>query len=452
MPEAGRSMKVSIVGAGYVGLVTGACLAEQGHDVICVDVDQAKVEKIRRGVTPIHEPGLENLLRRNVGVRLRATTSVAEAVSASELIFITVGTPFGDRGIDLGFIRSAVVAVGEALRNTTTYRVVVVKSTVIPGTTDDVVLPLLERTSGRKAGSDFGVGVNPEFLTEGEAISDFMSPDRLVFGGIDERTVDKLAEVYAAFPEVDQVRTNNRTAEMIKYGSNALLATMISFSNEIGNLCRVLGDVDAVDVMRGIHLSHYLRPRALAQGRVKAPITSFLWPGCGFGGSCLPKDVKALVAQGKGLGRPMELLDAVLNVNARQPDEVFTLLGRHFATLEGVRVTVLGLAFRPDTSDMRESPAIPIVDELLRRGARVTAYDPAATDEARRLFGGVPVTVCEDLEGALVGAEAIIVVTRWEEFRRLTELQPKLDPLPVVIDGRRMLEPDSMARYEGVGR
>ena len=445
-------MKVSIVGAGYVGLVTGACLAEQGHDVICVDVDQAKVEKIRRGVTPIHEHGLENLLRRNIGVRLRATTSVAEAVSASELIFITVGTPFGDQGIDLAFIRSAVVAVGEALRNTTTYRVVVVKSTVIPGTTDDVVLPLLEKTPERKAGSDFGVGVNPEFLTEGEAISDFMSPDRLVFGGIDERTVAKLAEVYAAFPEVDQVRTNNRTAEMIKYGSNALLATMISFSNEIGNLCRVLGDVDAVDVMRGIHLSHYLRPRALAQGRVKAPITSFLWPGCGFGGSCLPKDVKALVAQGKGLGRPMELLDAVLNVNARQPDEVFTLLGRHFATLEGVRVTVLGLAFRPDTSDMRESPAIPIVDELLRRGARVTAYDPAATDEARRLFGGVPVTVCEDFEGALVGAEAIIVVTRWEEFRRLTELQPKLDPLPVVIDGRRMLEPDSIARYEGVGR
>ncbi len=286
-------MRVSIIGTGYVGLVTGACLAEKGHQVTCVDIDQRRVDALNRAESPIFEAGLDELLRAHVGGRLRATTDLTQAVLDSELTLVAVGTPFDGREIDLTAVSGATRQVGEALKLKASYHVVVIKSTVVPGTTDGHVLPILEDASGKKAGAGFGVAMNPEFLSEGEAVRDFLFPDRIVLGGIDERSIDALARLYEPFDDVPRIRTNTRTAEMIKYASNALLATLISFSNELANLGAALGGIDSVDVMRGVHLSQYFRGRN-ADGL--PPITSFLAAGCGYGGSCLPKDVSALVA------------------------------------------------------------------------------------------------------------------------------------------------------------
>jgi len=445
-------MKVAVIGTGYVGLVTGVCLAERGHEVVCVDMDAAKVAAINQGIPPIFERGLEPLLQRNVADRrLRASTDLPAAIAGADLSLIAVGTPFDGRQIDLTQIRTVAREIGAALATRDGYHVVVVKSTVVPGTTDDVVRPILEEASGRKAGVDFGVGMNPEFLTEGEAVSDFMEPDRIVLGGIDARTIAVLEELYASFTGVARVHTNNKTAELTKYTSNALLATMISFSNEIANLCAAVGDVDVVDVMRGVHLSRYLSSVLPDGSRVAPGIVSFLAAGCGFGGSCLPKDVNALIAHGARAGVPMDVLKAVIRVNERQAGRMLRLLGRHFASLAGVRVAVLGLSFRPDTNDMRESPAVPLVEQLLAAGARVAAYDPAATAEARKVFAGQPVRLCGSLEEVVADAEAVLLVTRWEEFRRVPALIERLERPPVLIDGRRFLDKRSVARYEGIG-
>jgi UDPglucose 6-dehydrogenase len=286
--------RISVIGTGYVGLVSGACFAELGHDCTCVDLDPVKVDKINRGIAPIHENGLDALLEKHVGKSLRATTDLGAAVHATDITFIAVGTPFDGQRIDLGFIRTAARQIGEALRDKDSYHVVIVKSTVVPGTTDDVVLAEIEKASGKKAGVDFGVGMNPEFLTEGVAVDDFMRPDRIVLGGIDERTIDVQKQVYERFASTPVQATNNKTAEMIKYASNSVLATMISFSNEIGNLCSALGGVDIAQVMEGVHRARYFTTTLPDGQRVKAPISSFLWAGCGYGGSCLPKDTQAL--------------------------------------------------------------------------------------------------------------------------------------------------------------
>lgn len=444
-------MKIAIVGTGYVGLVSGACFAEIGHEVTCVDVDAAKVDLINGGAAPIFEVGLDDLLRRHVGKRLRATCDLAGAVQGAEATFIAVGTPFDGTNIDLTYIRAVSRQVGSAIASIEGYHTVVVKSTVVPGTTDSVVRPLLEEASGKKAGIDFGVGMNPEFLTEGTAVDDFMRPDRIVVGGMDERTVEVLAGIYAAFPAVPIVRTNNKTAEMIKYTSNAVLAALISFSNEIGNLCARLGDIDVVDVMKGVHLARYFTSPVNGGAPVTAPITSFLYAGCGFGGSCLPKDVKALVAQGEGVGVRMPLLSAVLDINKDQPNRVIEIAERRFKAMAGVKVAILGLAFKPDTDDMRESPAIPIIDALLERGAVVSAYDPVATGAARRVLSERRVRFVDDLATALSGAGVAIIITSWAEFQQVPTLLASMEAPPFVIDGRRMLDRRTVKDYAGIG-
>jgi UDPglucose 6-dehydrogenase/GDP-mannose 6-dehydrogenase len=444
-------MRVSIVGAGYVGLVTAACLADKGHDVVCVDVAVDKVQKINDAVPPFVEPGLAELLRKHAGVRLQATTDLRRAVLGTDVTFIAVGTPYDGRTIDLTHLKSAATGIGDALRDKPTYHLVVVKSTVVPGTTDDVVRPLLEAMSGRRVGLDFGVGMNPEFLTEGEAINDFMLPDRLVLGGVDARSQDVLAEIYAGFPDVARIRTNNKTAEMIKYASNAVLATLISFSNELANLCAALRGVDIAEVMEGVHASRYLTSVTDGASTVTAPIASFLWAGCGFGGSCLPKDLKALIAHGDRAGVDMRLLDAVMQVNDDQPLQILALLERHFPSLHGIRVTVLGLAFRPGTDDIRESPAVPIIRQLLARGAAVRVYDPVARPSLDALFGEPAPGSAASLAEAIDGAQAIVLVTRWAEFADLPRRLEGIEPAPVVVDGRRMLPKRAIARYEGIG-
>lgn len=444
-------MHISVIGTGYVGLVSGVCFAEIGHDCTCVDVDASKVERINRGEPPIHEAGLEAMLRRLAGQRLRATTDLRRAVLESEITFIAVGTPFDGQRIDLAYVREASRQIGAALREKDGFHVVVVKSTVVPGTTDEVVRDELERASGKVAGRDFGVGMNPEFLTEGTAVEDFMHPDRIVIGGGDPRSIEAQRRVYATFADTPTLETNNKTAEMIKYASNSVLATLISFSNEIGNVCSTLGDVDVADVMRGVHLARYFSPLVPGHGRVRAPITSFLWAGCGYGGSCLPKDTKALSAHAAAHGAPMPLLDAVIATNLAQPARMIGLLERHLGALAGRRVALLGLAFKEDTDDMRESPSIPIARELLARGVEVVGYDPVARESARAALPAA-VRLVDSLEQALQGIDAALLITRWAEFERVPALLAGRADAPLLIDGRRIIAPGAVPKYAGIGR
>jgi UDPglucose 6-dehydrogenase len=441
-------MNVSIIGTGYVGVVTGACLAEKGHNVTCVDIDPNRVAALNRAESPIFEAGLDELMRRNVGRTLRATTDLPAAVSDSDLTMIAVGTPSNGQTIDLAAVTAASRQIGSTLRNKNAYHVVVVKSTVVPGTTDLHVIPALEAAAGKRAGVDFGVAINPEFLSEGEAVHDFMFPDRIVLGGSDTRTLDVLEELYRPFPAAPRIRTNTRTAELIKYTSNALLANLISFSNEIANLCSALGGIDVMEVMRGVHSSQYFGNRN-TEGL--PPIVSFLRAGCGFGGSCLPKDVKALIAHGKQAGLPMSLLESVIAVNEEQPRKVVALLEKHWADLTGIRVAVLGLAFKPGTNDVRDSPAFPILRELLERGAVLKAFDPVAMNKARQVLNDADITYCDSLSEALLDIDAAIVVTPWPEFREVPAFLRTRHPAPVFVDGRRAFERGSVERYEGIG-
>ncbi|MFZ7124525.1 MAG: UDP-glucose dehydrogenase family protein [Desulfobacterales bacterium] len=445
-------MNVSVIGSGYVGLVSAACLAELGHDVVCVDIDASKVEEINRGRSPIHEPGLDDILKKNIGKRMKASCNLNEAVLGSDLSLIAVGTPYrGDR-IDLTHIEEVSRQIGTVLKEKDGYHLVVVKSTVVPGTTDGIVLPLLEKTSGKTAGKDFGIGMNPEFLREGEAVKDFMNPDRIVLGAIDDRSRDALSALYDCFPSTDKILTTPKTAEMIKYTSNSLLAALISFSNEIGNLCSAIGDgVDVVEVMKAVHLDKRLSPILDNGRRVVPAITTYLEAGCGFGGSCFPKDVKALIAYGRDFDQPMGLMREVIRINDAQPGRVVELLDGIFPSLEGVRVSVLGLAFKPGTDDIRESPAIAVVKNLLERKAIVSAYDPVAAGNARKALEMHDIDYCESLSQAVARADAVVVMTRWEEFNQLPNLLQSANPEVVVVDGRRMLDKSTVRRYAGIG-
>ncbi|MDH3680809.1 MAG: UDP-glucose/GDP-mannose dehydrogenase family protein, partial [Acidimicrobiia bacterium] len=401
-------MKLSVIGTGYVGLVSGVCLAHVGHDVQCVDIDEAKVGRINAGECPIHEDGLPDLLAGVLGERFSATTDLVSAVHGSDLTLIAVGTPFGEERIDLAQITAAARSVGEALGTKDGYHVVAVKSTVVPGTTEDVVLPLLAESSGRKAGDDFGVGMNPEFLREGVAVGDFLDPDRIVVGGIDERTRTVMAEVYAPFEGTDLITTTPSTAEMIKYTANSLLATLISFSNEIGNLSAAVG-VDVVDVLDGVHLDHRFAPlladAATAGERVRPAMLTYLFAGCGFGGSCFPKDVKALAAHARAAGVEVPVLRGALEVNEHQPAKLVDLVVG--AVDAPARVVVLGAAFKPGTDDIRESPTLRIVPGLVAAGYDVVLHDPIALDNARAHFGA-SVAYEPDLGAAVSDAESVV--------------------------------------------
>jgi UDPglucose 6-dehydrogenase len=442
-------MRVAVVGTGYVGLVTAVGLAELGHAVTCIDIDEHKVAALNRGEPPIFERGLEPLLQRNLGARLHATTDLAAAVADSELTFICVGTPSRpDGSIDVSFVQAAGEQIGAALATTAGFHAVIVKSTVVPGTTDEVVRPACERTSGKRAGVDFGIGVNPEFLTEGQAVDDFLRPDRIVVGG-DDRTVAALRELYAGFEGVPIVQTNVPTAEMIKYASNAMLANAISFANEIANLGSAIGGIDAADVMRGVRLSRYLTTPLSDGTAVTALLSSFYEAGCGYGGSCLPKDVAALAARGRQVGSPLQLLEAVADINDHQPARLVDLLWRELGPLPGRRITILGLAFKPDTDDVRSSPSFPVLRLLRESGAEITVHDPVVGPDA--VDGMSEVTYTVDLADAVKQAEAVVIITRWDDYRRLPELISQLDPPPLVVDGRRMLERTSVPSYTGIG-
>ncbi|MCK4714372.1 MAG: UDP-glucose/GDP-mannose dehydrogenase family protein [Candidatus Aenigmarchaeota archaeon] len=427
-------MKISVIGSGYVGIVTGACFAELGNHVILVDVIRDKVEKINSGISPIYEEKLDRMLKKNIGHgRLHATTHMEKAILDTHLTFIAVGTPSKrDGSVDLIYIKKAAEEIGKALKKKDEYHTIVVKSTVIPGTTENVILPVVERFSGKKAGRGFGVAMNPEFLKEGMAVADFMNPDRVIIGAIDGKSAERVFALYRDF-KCPVMKTNPRTAEMIKYASNAFLATKISFSNEIGNLCKRLG-IDSYEVADGMgHDSRIER--------------KFLNSGIGYGGSCFPKDVKAIIAKGKKTGLKMETLDAVESVNREQPLRLIEMLREKLPSLRGKKVAVLGLAFKPGTDDIREAPSLLIVPELLKSGASVKAYDPKAAENFRKEFPELEYMSSAD--AAIEGVDACLLLTEWDEFKKLTDEDFKGMRGDIIIEGRKILNPERV-KFEGI--
>lgn len=447
-------MKISVMGTGYVGLVSGTCLAERGHQVTCIDIRSEVVQEINAGRPPIHEIGLDNLLRsaRDKGM-LSATTDAKTAILDSDVTLICVGTPTVDGRMDMSQIVAAAKEIGSALASKRGYHVVAVKSTVLPGTTEGPVKAAIESHSGKKVGDGWGLCMNPEFLREGRAVEDFRVPDRIVVGATDSMTAEVFLNVYADFT-CPKLVTTPRTAEMIKYVSNSLLATMISFSNEIGNMCSAVPGVDARLVWKGVHLDRRLTPINGPVGGA-AGVTEYLWHGLGFGGSCFPKDVAALRSFGRTVGEQTRMLDAVLDINADQPLRMVALLEKELS-LAGKTVAVLGLAFKPGTDDLRESPALPLVAELRKKGAKVLVHDPIAMPHAKKRPEFRDVVFAEDWAEALRKSDACCLVTAWPEYRSIqpTNFQ-KLMTRALVIDGRGVFEPAAMAAagvvWRGVG-
>jgi len=433
-------MKIAVVGTGYVGLVLGACLAENGNAVVCVDKDEAKIKTLRSGKMPIYEPGLEELVRRNEQEeRLSFTTDLPSAVEASEIVFIAVGTPQGEDGsADLQHVLAVASDVGKAMRG---YTVVVDKSTVPVGTARKVHETIAANTT-----HPFSVVSNPEFLKQGAAIEDFMKPDRVVVGTEpgDQRAIGIMRELYAPFTRTGApiLMMDTASAELCKYAANAILAARISFMNEIANVCELVGaDVDQVRKAIG------------ADRRIGS---SFLFPGVGYGGSCFPKDVKALLKSAEDRGYDFRILHAVEQVNGLQKERLVQKMERHFKDLKGRTIALWGLAFKPRTDDMRDAPAIPIINGLLARGANVRAYDPAAAPVASRIFNG-RISLYEKSYDALAGADALAIVTEWNEFREpdFGKMRSLLRE-PVVFDGRNIYSPEHMRalgfQYFSIGR
>jgi UDPglucose 6-dehydrogenase len=431
-------MRIAVVGTGYVGLVVGACLAEHGNDVVCVDNDEVKVRSLRRGKIPIYEPGLEELVRRNRQEgRLVFTTALAKAVRNSQIIFIAVGTPAGEDGsADLQYVLTVARDLAKAMNG---YKVIVNKSTVPVGTVSKV-----RDVVRRETTHPFSVVSNPEFLKQGAAIDDFMKPDRVVIGAEDPRAADLMRELYAPFTRTGApvMVMDCASAELSKYAANAMLAARISFMNEVANVCELFG-ADADQVRRAI----------AADTRIGS---SFLFPGVGYGGSCFPKDVKALVRFAADAGYEFEILQAVDRVNERQKAKLVTKMEEHFGTLKGKTIAVWGLAFKPKTDDMREAPSLTIVNRLVAAGARVQAYDPQAEPVARRIFGN-RVAFADRSYDALATADALAIVTEWMEFREPDFARMKrLMRSPVIFDGRNIYTPEQMRAlgftYFSIGR
>jgi UDPglucose 6-dehydrogenase len=419
-------MNISIIGTGYVGLVTGVCFAKLGHNVICADTDEEKVTKINNRIPPIFEEGLEELLSKHHD-RIKATTDLKEALAHTSITFICVGTPSKDDGdIDLTAVQQVTKDIGNILREKTSWHLIVVKSTVLPGTTETRVKPLLEHHSGKKAGKEFGLAMNPEFLREGVAIQDFLNPDRIVIGTDDDRAELLLRELYQDF-HCPIITGSIAAAEMIKYASNAFLATKISFINELGNLCKKL-QIDTYEVADGMGLDTRI-------GR------AFLDAGIGWGGSCFPKDIRALLCLARKNNEPFNILKSVVKVNEDQPLKLLDVLLRHVPTLEGKTIGILGLAFKPNTDDIRESSVIPLVKQLLKNGAHIKAYDPQAMPSFKMRYPTIE--YCSSAEEVLK-ADAVIIATKWEEFKNLDFSEN------IVIDGRRLGEAKNAKIYEGV--
>ena len=439
-------MNITVVGTGYVGLVSGTCLAEVGNHVLCIDIDQSKIDRLNHGEIPIYEPGLEELVKKNVQAgRLSFSSDIKQGVDYGSIIFIAVGTPPDEDGsADLKHVLAVASDIGKYMND---YRVVVTKSTVPVGTADKVKNAVNTALQEKGSTTSFSVVSNPEFLKEGAAVDDFLKPDRIVVGAEDERAIQLMRDLYAPFNRNHErtIIMDIRSAEMTKYAANAMLATKISFMNEMANLAELLG-ADIENVRHGIgadpRIGYY-----------------FIYPGCGYGGSCFPKDVQALHRTAKSVGYDAQILDAVEAVNKRQKSVIVDKIVKRFGDdLQGMKFAVWGLAFKPETDDMREAPSRTIIEALWQLGATISAYDPVAEEEVERIYGKRDdLSLVSDPYDALTNADALIVVTEWKVFR-----SPDLDTMlgrmktPVIFDGRNIFQPELIRKsgfeYFGIGR
>lgn len=421
-------MNISVIGGGYVGLVTASCFAHLGHMVRVIEIDAGKADLINQGVPPIYEDGLEEILKETSGKNLSAQSHY-KGVEDADLIFICVGTPSQDDGAaDLSYIVSASESIGAALRGSKKYHVITVKSTVPPGTTESIVIPIVQELLG-DGSNGIGFCMNPEFLREGRAVDDFLHPDRIVIGGSSAEAVRVVQEAYEKL-DAPVITTSLKAAEMIKYTSNAFLATKISFSNEIGNICKKIG-INVYEVMKGVGLDHRINPH-------------FLNAGLGFGGSCFPKDVMALIRLAEKNGEDPVLLKSVIDINERQPGRIVQILKERIGDIRGKKITVLGLAFKDNTDDVRDSRSIPVISELLEHGAVISAYDPMALESMEKIFPGI--NYHTNAGDALTGADACLVLTDWPEFSKLND-EFNMMKSRVIIEGRKIL---SCSDIEGV--
>lgn len=428
-------MKIAVVGAGYAGL-TLSCLAEKGNEINFIDIDEDKVEKINRGISPIYEPGLDEIISKHAGNRIKAYSNYTIAKEC-DVIFICVHTPSKlDGSIDLSYVFEASKEVAKAIKNSMKYNVIAIKSTVIPGTTL-TLKPIIEEYSKKKVGENLGLCMNPEFLREGSAVKDFLNPDKIVIGYLDDGSKDAMLELFNWIdPKVPRILTDPNTAEMIKYAQNAALACRISFINEIANICEKF-NVDVKEVAKAIGLDPRIGPH-------------FLNAGIGFGGSCLGKDLRALIRAAEQKGYEANLLKKVLELNEIQPFRIVELLKEHFGSIENRTFALLGLAFKGDTDDVRDSPAIKIALELKNQGVKVKVYDPKAMDNAKKILKD-SVQYCKSIDECLKGSEACIIATDWKDFKEFDFSKYKIP----IFDGRRILDPEKTKiqgiEYKGIG-
>jgi UDPglucose 6-dehydrogenase len=438
-------MRITIFGSGYVGLVTGACLADAGNQVLCVDVDERKTAMLQRGEVPIHEPGLDSLIKRSAAAgRLRFTTNAREGVDHGQFQLIAVGTPPDEDGsADLRYVLAVARTIGEYMDD---YKVVVTKSTVPVGTADKVRAAVRETLDKRRARTEFDMVSNPEFLKEGAAIADFMKPDRVIVGSDSERATELMRSLYEPFTRNRDrmIVMDLKSAELTKYAANAMLATKISFMNELANLAERFGaDIESVRIGLG------------SDPRIGY---AFIYPGVGYGGSCFPKDVQALQRSAQDVGYDASILAAVESVNNRQKQVLFNKIKAHFGDLRGKTIGLWGLAFKPNTDDMREASSRVLMEALWSAGAKVRAYDPIANPECLRIYGSrADLTLCQTAPEALTGADALAIVTEWQEFRSPDFERIKSTLLtPVIFDGRNLYDPEQMTRagfsYYAIGR
>ncbi len=428
-------MNIAIVGTGYVGLVSGTCFSDMGINVTCVDVDQSKIDNLKNGIIPIYEPGLEEMVKKNIKARrLRFETDLTKVLDDVDVVFSAVGTPPDEDGsADLKYVLAVARTIGQHINK---YTVIVTKSTVPVGTAAKVKATIQEEITKRGVDVDFDVASNPEFLKEGAAIKDFMSPDRVVVGVETERARKIMSRLYKPFMLVNDrmIFTDIPSAEMIKYAANAMLATRISFMNDIANLCELVG-ADVNMVRKGIGSDNRIGKK-------------FLYPGCGYGGSCFPKDVKALIKTAEKAGYPMRVLKAVEEVNERQKEVLFDKLMKHFnGDITGKTIAVWGLAFKPETDDMREAPSLILIDKIIAAGGKVKVYDPIAIPECQRRIGN-KVTYGNDLYDATLDVDALLLVTEWREFRfpNFTILS-KVMKEKVIIDGRNIYDRNELDQF-----
>ena len=429
-----KPLRISVIGAGYVGLTTAVGLASKGYSVICIDTDNDKVNLIKQGKCPIKEEGMEEkllyCLSNNENFEV---TSDYQSILDTDITLICVGTPSNpDGSIDLSYIEEAVMAMGKLLSRKKGYHAVVTRSTIVPGTTKQIIIPLLEKYSGKKAGEDFGIAFNPEFMQEGKALQAFFNPDRVIIGEYDTKAADMLIEINRDCG-APVFRTDITTAEMVKYASNAFLATKISFINEIGNICQQLG-IDVYAVAKGISYDYRIGDR-------------FLNAGVGFGGSCLPKDLQALIAKSRERGYQPVLLQSVLDLNNNQARKIVEMAEKKLRNLRNRTIAILGLAFKPNTEDIRNAPAIVVINMLLKKGAKITAHDPMAMPNARQVLPQ-EVSLADSASKAMEGSDLVLILTEWDEYRNESLYRSKK-----VIDGRRALDPEkarALCDYQGI--